>query len=102
MWGVFLKSGANMPTIFGFLQIFRFDLLRNLNNHRYPAFFEVVAEVESVLFGQPAIVPFDGEEGLIVLALSEALCSPAVPAGLEGLFGVVVVLDFLECIANVG
>ena len=91
-----------MPTFFGFLQIFRFDLLRNLNNHRYPAFFEVVAEVECVLFGEPAITPFDGEESFVVLAVAEALGSPAVPAGLEGLLGVVVVLDFLERIANVG
>ena len=91
-----------MPTFLRVLQIFRFDLLRNLNNHRYPAFFEVVAEVECVLFGEPAITPFDGEESFIVLAMTKALCSPAVPAGLEGLLGVVVVLDFLERIANVG
>ena len=91
-----------MPTFLRVLQIFRFDLLRNLNNHRYPAFFEVVAEVECVFSGEPAITPFDGEEGFIVLAVTETLCSPAVPAGLEGLLGVVVVLDFLERIANVG
>ena len=91
-----------MPTFLRVLQIFRFDLLRNLNNHRYPAFFEVVAEVECVLFGEPAITPFDGEESFVVLAVAEALGSPAVPAGLEGLLGVVVVLDFLERIANVG
>ena len=91
-----------MPTFLRVLQIFRFDLLRNLNNHRYPAFFEVVAEVECVLFGEPAITPFDGEESRIVFALSEALGAPTFPAGLEGLFGVVVMHEFLERIANVG
>ena len=91
-----------MPTFFGFLQILGLDLFKILNNYGNPTFFEVVAEVECVLFGEPAITPFDGEESFIVLAMTKALCSPAVPAGLEGLLGVVVVLDFLERIANVG
>ena len=91
-----------MPTFLRFLQIFGLDLFRILKNHGNPTLSEVVAEVERVLFGEPAIMPFDGKEGFVVLALPEALCSPAVPAGLESLFGVVVVHELLERIANVG
>ena len=97
----FLKSSANMPTFFGFLQIFGLDLFRILKNHGNPALSEVVAEVERVLFGEPAIMPLDGKEGFIVLALPEALCFPTVPAGLESLFGVVVVHELLERVTNV-
>ena len=91
-----------MPTFLRDLQIFGWDLLRNLKKYGNPTIVQVVAEVDSVLFGEPAVAPFDGEESFVVLAVAEALGSPAVPAGLEGLLGVVVVLDFLERIANVG
>ena len=91
-----------MPTILRDLQILRWDLLRNLKKHGNPTFVEVVAEVNCVLFSEPSIFPFDGEESFVVLAVSQALCSPSVPAYFEGMFRVVVVLDFLERIANVG
>ena len=91
-----------MPTFLAFLQILGQNLFKFLNNYRYPTLSEVVAEVERVLFGKPAVAPLEGEECFAVLAVTETLGSPAVPTGLEGLFGVVVVLDFLERIANVG
>ena len=90
-----------MPTILAFLQILGLDLFKILNNYRNPTFFEVVAEVESVFSGEPAIVPLEGEERLAVLAVAEALGTPTFPAGLEGLLGVVVVHELLKRIANV-
>ena len=91
-----------MPTFFGFLQILGLHLFKILNNYGNPALFEVVTEVESVFFGEPAIVPLEGEERLAVLTVAEALSAPAFPTGLEGLLGVVVMHELLERIADVG
>ena len=91
-----------MPTFFGFLQILGLHLFKILNNYGNPTLFEVVAEVESVFSGEPAIVPLEGEERFAMLAVAEALGTPTFPAGLEGLLGVVVMHELLERIANVG